>query len=350
MTQQTQQNNGPGTHPGEATEPNWGTASLPDLKIPPIWCPIPTRVHPDTEGIETHLVTWAQRFSLIRDDATAQRIVDCRFGKFTALCYPRANDLPLLAEWMIYMWILDDQVDAGELIPGQGHYDQVVKDLNSQLSLDERPSLPSQSPLVRAFQDLWRRTAPSRSQPWRERFLTHFRDCLLRSARDFQVRDRPMELDEFLRRRRINTAVELALDLIEVANEAELPGAITFSDLYRTIRHSANDVIGWVNDIYSVRKELSRGDSAHLVAVLRNNTGVTWDEAARKAVDMVESAIRSHLRSIEDLQAVRPFLELNADEWQTVDDSIAGIGSWIAGSLEWMSSGARYGHPTTGTA
>jgi hypothetical protein len=107
-------------------------------------------------------------------------------------------------------------------------------------------------------------------------------------------------------------------------------------------RAAANDVLSWTNDIFSLRKELSRGDelmrleTENLVAFLRRAHHGPWAEAMLRAADMI--AARTHVFR----QTTRRLL--GGPQTPAVTCCVTGLEDWIAGNLRWSQGCGRYQH------
>ena len=325
------------------------------LNIPPIGCPFEARMHPDVDGVADHLLRWARRSLLIRTPSAAERFHQAGFGRFAAAVYPRATQLHLVAEWQSHNWLADDQLDEGLSLADPRDRERVAHQLLAQLPVDvpwlrrsprrETPGLSHPaSPLTAALSDLWHRTAKPMSRAWRNRFVGHYRDFLGFTLLPHSARGRltPGTLAAFVERRRHNSGCEMSFDLSAVATETEVPAEVADSDPYRTVRRCANDVISWTNDIFSVRKEMARGDEDHLVAVLRRVHDTSWDEALSRAVDMVGQRTDDFVVACDDLRDMRGLYGVAASEWRAVEESLTDLEGWISGSLEWHRWSPRY--------
>ncbi|SEO29841.1 terpene synthase family protein [Actinacidiphila rubida] len=323
--------------------------------IPPIWCPFEARMHPDADGVADHLVEWARRSLLIRTPSAAERFHRAGFGRFSAAVYPRATQLHLVAEWQGHNWLADDQLDEGLTLADPKDRERVADQLLSQLPEDlSWLHLPvrrgtagashAASPLTAALSDLWHRTARPMSRAWRRRFVGHYRDFLAFTLLPHSARGRltPPTLAAFVERRRQNSGCEMSFDLSAVATQTEVPAVVADSEPYRTVRRCANDVISWTNDIFSVRKEMARGDEDHLVAVLRRVHDTTWDEALARAVDMVKHRTGDFVIACDDLRDMRRLYGVDDFGWRAVTESLTDLEGWISGSLEWHRWSPRY--------
>lgn len=316
-----------------------------ETDAPPIWCPFPVRIHPDTEGLDDDLVAWAQTFGLIRSPEHEQQIRHAGFGAFAARVHPDALHLRLVAQWYLFAWLLDDPLDEEDMASSKEAAIRIATELKDQFRIDFLlPSPPVHpSPLASAWSDLWRRTAPTMSLEWRARFLSHYRDYLAVTVRDVQYyQNRPPELGNYLRRRRINSGGQAALDLIEVASLDELHPDFVNSDLYRSTRTAAIDVMSWTNDIFSFPREAAHGDNDNLVAILKTSQSLTWSQAVQAAVVMTETETKDFIRSCEDLQDACIFYDLPPHAWRTATKNLHAVAEWLAGNLDWHRRSDRY--------
>ncbi|GAA2138147.1 terpene synthase family protein [Streptomyces synnematoformans] len=314
-----------------------------EVTFPPISCPIRARLHPEAAGLDDHIIAWARHADLIRDGMATDHFHRAGFGRFTAAVYPRARQLELVAEWQLYNWIVDDQLDEGHVARTAAQRLHTAARLCAQLDPDLDAPAPS-GPLAAALADLWERTAKPMSRAWRERFAAHYRDFLAFTILPHTepARIGRQSLADFRRRRRLNSGCEMSFDLIEPANFTEIPPAVAASDAYRAVRDAANDVISWTNDIYSVHKEIARGDHDHLAAVLWRLGGGTWQDALDEAAARVGDRTADFASAVRDVRAMRPLFGLDPGRWAPVEESLADLGDWIAGSLEWHRWSPRY--------
>lgn len=313
------------------------------VTFPPIFCPIPARLHPEAAGLDDHIIAWARHCDLIRHGSAAAHFHSAGFGRFAAAVYPRADRLELVAEWQVYNWIVDDRLDEGHVDLSHDQRLRTAAELCAQLDPDLDAPEPT-GPLAVALADLWERTAKPFSPAWRERFAAHYRDFLWYTILPHAdpARIAAQSLADYARRRRLNSGCEMSFDLIEPANSAEIPAEVAASDAYRAVRDAANDVISWTNDIYSVHKETARGDHDHLAAVLWRLDGGTLQAALDRAAAMVARRTEDFGSACRDVRGMRELFGLSPGRWEAVEASLTDLGSWIAGSLEWHDWSPRY--------
>jgi hypothetical protein len=147
------------------------------VTFPSISCRIPARLHSEAAGLDDHIIAWARHADLIRDGLATAHFHRAGFGRFAAAVYPRAGQLELVAEWQLFNWIVDDQLDEGHVTRTTAQRLHTAAELCAQLDPDLEAPAPA-GPLAAALADLWERTAKPLSHAWRERFAAHYRDFL----------------------------------------------------------------------------------------------------------------------------------------------------------------------------
>ncbi|MFB9904030.1 terpene synthase family protein [Allokutzneria oryzae] len=115
------------------------------------------------------------------------------------------------------------------------------------------------------------------------------------------------------------------------------------TDQLRTMYNWAADVVVWVNDIVSLRKELVAGETTNGVLVLAQERGNGLQDAIdavyRKVADYVEEF--THARDELALLSSR-WLGLDAQERAAVTSFVEGMESWMRGNLDWSRRSDRY--------
>src|SRR4029079_10171473 len=72
---------------------------------------------------------------------------------------------------------------------------------------------------------------------------------------------------------------------------SELPEAVHGSPELRALRRAAGNAICWINDLFSLRKELARGETNNLVVVLQRAHRCSLQEAIDRTHAMTEGEI-----------------------------------------------------------
>lgn len=305
-----------------------------------IWCPFAERINTlvSLAHVERQLLAWAVDADLLTDPVLRARFTEARFGECAAYVYPDASDLLLHAKWCAWLFIADDEFDENRA-PATGGIDEGVL---QYLPVDGAPAAEPTSAVTRALTELWREIADGMSPELRERFRRHV-DQYCRSYATDMARARTgsaPSLGAYIALRRDSGAVETCVDLIERQKGADLTTTPDTIATVRALRTATNDVVCWTNDIASVGKEVRHGELNNLVAVLRQDTGFSWDKANVLATRMVSARVRD----FESLQR-RLF---TTDPSSEATMFVEGLRHWIAGSRAWHLTSPRYAQQLAG--
>jgi hypothetical protein len=304
-----------------------------------IWCPYKARTNTlvSLAHLERQLYAWAVDAGLLADPALRSRFTQARFGECASYVYPDAPDLLVYAKWGAWLFIADDEFDENRA-PESGGIDEGVL---QYLSEDGAEAAEPTSAVTRALTELWPELAAEMSPELRARFRRHV-DQYCRSYATDVARARTgtaPTLAAYLDLRRHSGAVETCVDLIERQKGADLTTTQDTIATVRALRTATNDVVCWTNDVASVGKEVSHGELNNLVAVLRQETGQSWDGARTLAARMTSARVR-------DFESLQRQL-LTADETREAAVFIEGLRNWISGSLAWHRTSPRYAEQVT---
>jgi hypothetical protein len=222
---------------------------------------------PDSARIETSTREWITRFGLGRSDAGTEGLVQSRFGEAAAYGYPDAP-LPvaeLAAGWFAWLFFNDDHHEEGPHGSTQNWAD-VTEAVRGTLETGEAAGPLADTPLIRALADLSYRFDALASPAWKRRFARHLMDVMTGGLRDIQLRDggTPLPLVEYIPLRRDASAVLTCFDVIEVCAHAELPDHVYRSPALQEIILAGADLFSWINDLYSLDKEIACGIVSNL--------------------------------------------------------------------------------------
>jgi hypothetical protein len=191
------------------------------------------------------------------------------------------------------------------------------------------------SPLGRALLDIRHRLYPIGSSDWYERFLDnmalYFDGCLAESKNRAQARTPEFEEYRFLRRASVGTYP--CFDLLEPSGCGELSASTLANPALGILRDLASDIIAWVNDIVSHRKESAFSDPHNVVTVLMAECGLSIDDAIDKTIDIHNEALQTFHSLSEGL------IE---SEGESARRYVAGLSQWMRGVFDWSFQSERY--------
>lgn len=305
-----------------------------------IFCPFPAEVHPDGSAIESQLLAWAERHRLVTSAASKARFVSARFGACAALTYPRASDLPVLAKWLVWLFMLDDQFDENII---NGQTEEARRMVSEILRIFEKWTKPLSgtnfdNPFLASLCDTLEGIANLRvSTSWKRRFISHACSYVTTYCSDTanSRHSGPLDLASYRALRRDSGAVETCIDLIEASICVDLSKYHENHRRVLPLREAANDIICWTNDIFSLEKELAHGEMNNIVAVLRGEGSETWEHATGRALKMIEK------RTLDFLDVKSELIESCTTKGELLN-YVTGIENWISGSLRWHQESRRY--------
>lgn len=248
----------------------------------------PSALHPAVRSIGARVDEWAGAQGLVLGDPDASPMGRARFERLAGRILPDADEerVTLLAQWLVWLFALDDAIDDAAL----GGSATAVHGLYTDLlgALRRGHAKPEARPLEIALTALWRATVPGMSRDWRLRFLMHMEEHRAGCAEEAVDRrtGRTPTLQEFpaLRRR---AAGPFLYDLVEPMLRVELPGELVTGPAWKNLVQGTADMIVWSNDVVSYAKEATRGDVHNHVSVVCAAYGFEATQAARWVVDYI---------------------------------------------------------------
>ncbi|TDD84482.1 terpene synthase family protein [Actinomadura rubrisoli] len=294
--------------------------------------------HPDLASAGHELLGWVESMGLVTTDAAKQRLAAERHDLGAALIVPEGSrdDLALTAQWSAFICLLDDRFDATPLGTHPDRVRTVMRPLTDILRGDDTAQCakcPS-DPLVRAFNDLWRRTAAGMPPAWRHRFTADYQDFADASCEEAEIRaaGRELSLREYvvLRSRTITSAP--MMDVLERTGPFGLT-AVAHAPEVKDLRRTAIDVVGWTNDVGAGAAETSRGQ-LNLVSLVARERELPDAQAVAYAKSMIRRRLRDFERACAELSGKGSGTEMRR--------CVAAMRLYLYGTLQWCSLTRRY--------
>lgn len=283
---------------------------------------------------------WSRDIGIVTDSGTEARLLGVETGSFAACSYPAASPevVKLCSDFVAWLFLFDDlYCEAFDADPTNLRL--FFREYGILMRSREVSSL---TPYQSALFDIKERALSNHGadQRWAERFVvdleTYFEGCAQEAP--FRKSGRFPSVAEY-RQVRLGTIgarplfdlIELSTgyldDLPELADENKAQGL-------KRAREAASLTFGWINDVFSYRKESSAGDPLNLVAVLKNEGSLSAEEAFDAAVDVY----RNELATLEsESQKLR-----EGGISDTLDRYLRGLEDWLHGNLAWSTTCPRY--------
>lgn len=280
----------------------------------------------------------ASRAGLLRTDNLARFKA---FNSLVAYVYPRASmDAAVACSlWCNWLFFFDDALDEDRGACSDPA--RVRGQMEHYLSLLEGGSSAGLTGPLEVLTLEFRKRALELSGPaWLARFCANVRDYLFRGvlpAVENYRSSRTPSLAEYVEQRDHDGAVLTALDLIEVAEGIELPGAALSSPDMALARLSCVRTIGFFNDIVSYPKEVIRHKNPNnLVHVLMTEHGISVREALHEALSITNEAARTITRAEASIRSRLP------GGPHPIKDYLNAMRAWQRGNIDYSLEGERY--------
>ncbi|MDX6743241.1 terpene synthase family protein [Actinocorallia sp. A-T 12471] len=302
----------------------------------------PCRVHERLWPIGEESTAWARTHGLVLGESDSTRLGRGRFERLVCRLLPDVAPARavLVAEWLVWLFALDDQIDDGGLGGSATAVDALYEPLI--LTLRRGDARPGASVLEASLADLWARTAPGMSQDWRRRFRDHVawhrQGCL-----DEAVARRTGELPAPGRypavRRRLHAP--FLLDLLEPALGAEVPAEVLGTKTWQLLRDGTADVTAWCNDLVAYTRE--EHSPLNHVAVTARQLGLSPRTAAAVLVhERIWARLEDVARAARALDGEMRRLRLDPVRARGVSRVACAMLAAPRAQLDWLHECGRY--------
>lgn len=314
-----------------------------ESELPDIYCPFPQRTNPHVGHTREHLDSWTRSTGLVHRESARERFEQADFAAFVGMVHPTADpgQLDLVADWFVWLFLVDDQLDDGHL----GRDPERVRHVVARMRAVVDGTAPDPEPgedlprAVVALTDLWERTVPDVPPHWRTRFAFHL-VAYLTTATTWEAGNRadgvvPSE-ETYIAKRRHTGAIHVCMDLIEIVAGIEAPASIHNDPRFITALEAACNVVCWANDVYSYEKEQVLGEIHNLVHLVRHHRGLGEQEALDLVAERIATETERFLTAEDELLELYPQLS------GLLVPYLDGMRSWMRGNLDWSMRTPRY--------
>ncbi|MFB7462444.1 lyase [Streptomyces sp. NPDC056224] len=313
---------------------------LNSFSVPDFHLPFGNSKHPQAAQANAEATSWVVRHELVTD--AVEHFAGIGFGHLAGRV---SGEVPyerivLLAEWMAWSFVLDDQHDhlirTGEL----DAWGPVSAAITGYVETGRAGSASSSTnPLVTGFIDLCDRILAGMSEGTAARYRSHV-PLMLRSL-DQEAGNRgpgalPAVQDYILMRRHSSQMLPM-MDMVEAGLGIDLPQRIHDLPEFQEVVASAVDVISWGNDVFSLPKEHSCGDNNNLVSLIASWDRCSLADAVRAVEDRIQVRIEEFLAGEQHLiQALDARGETDPSLRAAVSRCVRSFEDWMIGADLWQ--------------
>ncbi|MFE0422148.1 hypothetical protein [Streptomyces sp. NPDC058953] len=308
----------------------------PALRIPPLYCPFPDRIHPDADEIDRASLGWLDELALIADPAVRARFGRSRIGWQASRTTPCADTelVQLHSDWQMWLFAFDDirsEETAAGARPGP-----MARGLVSFLRILQDPGtrVDEEDAFTAGLRSLRRRLEAVASQVQVDRFVTSVLGYWFAQVWEAANRAEAVwpTVEEYTAMRVHSGAVPTCLALIDVVGRFELSAAELARPEVKALTTKAVNSVCWANDIHSYEKESTRSHHpVNLPTLLHRRDRGTVQEAIDLAAKMHDAEVAAYC-------ALRPRVPAGPELERYLD----GLQSWMRGNLTWSLSTGRY--------
>lgn len=304
--------------------------------------PFPYRISPALQVARVRHVAFLRRHGLIKSDASEERYLLDKIPELASMLYPQ-TDAPgtlLAADLIGWMAFFDDFCSRSAYTPGG-----VASLCDEFIALTgTNPDRTPRSPLAGAWFDVWERECSGKTLTWQRNALEHWRTFMRAYKEEAIEREGGgvPGLKRYMRLRRTTVGRSVYADLIEAAGGFEIPAHAVESPQLQEMIDIWSDVVGYVNDAYSLEREQAQGEVHNVILVLRAEHQCSLEEAVKLTCQIVDTRLFRFKELDDGFCETGSRLNLDALQWENVERYIDGLRSLMRGNYDWSRITGRY--------
>lgn len=315
-------------------------AQLSSFSVPDFHLPFGNSKHPGAARANTEATSWVLRHELVT--AAAEQFSGIGVGHLAGRV---SGDVPyerivLLAEWMAWSFVLDDQHDhlirTGEVAAWRPITDAITVYLRT--GRIEGPAA-GRNPLVTGFIDLCDRILAGMSEGTAARYRAHvplMLHSLDQEAGNRAAAGRPA-VQEYVLMRRHSSQILPMMDMVEAGLGIDLPQNVHDLPEFQALAASVLDVISWGNDVFSLPKEHACGDTNNLVSLISFWERCSLPDAVQAVEGRIQERIEQYLTEERRLiQAIDALPGTDPSLLDAVTRCVRSYEDWMIGADLWQ--------------
>ncbi len=318
------------------------TAPRRPVQIPDLYCPFNPAVHPAAAHVHAESIAWARAMGLARTEQHVEALHKARVGWLVGRAFPVAGDLPALqvaSDWTTLFCLIDNHI---ENIRGPALSHVYLSGLLKVFRDGAAPLIAD--PFAHAFRDLRERMIEVGMPTWIDRFgeqLERLFKTFVDEAK-YRVLEAVPDLKRYRKMREVSVGLYFGFRLGELTDGIELPAVAREHPVIRNLESRAAYIVGLANDIYTVEKEMARGEVNNMVLVLMHEEGIDFDHALGRAADLHDAETREFMTQVESLPSFGDAVDVQVRRYVEV------LTSMISGHRIWARETGRYESVTMG--
>ncbi|WP_157777749.1 terpene synthase family protein [Nocardia terpenica] len=320
------------------------TRDSPDRKVPPLWCPIQTAIHPEWRRIDENSTLWLERYQIPQDDSLRAAIVSIGAGRFGARFLPHAQiwGAQVIADFWAWVFAFDTVIDEGTIAASPEEIGIWAAQLTRQLETASYRGIieiRTIDPFATALLDILHRLLSIASPILIALWIAAFKGSMLswiRESANRKFQSAP-NLNDYAMTRIESTFVRVALLITAAVDGAEVSALQLERPSVRALTEMCSFIMGIDNDIISFAKERE-----HPVEGYNNIVDILQVSQSSRTAINAALAIRD--------RTLRRFLQLRSKLHESSNTPLRryldNLASNIRGNIDASFECPRYTHST----
>ena len=309
------------------------------FEIPPLYCPIPSAIHPCTDLLRERTDAWLSSYEFFTREDVRSLVTGSNWVEADGLTWPVGDEqaMQVIADWSIIICSLDSLTTHSG--PGSRNPAELSKTCARLLRVLEVPDaalIEEPNPFIGPWRDVAQRfkdaATPTQHRRWIEGHRGFFGGIAWEQA--LALSGALPTLNEYACVRMHTIGVGPATAAIEFTRGIEVPDWEMDSPPVRAVNEAWALLNGWDNDLFSYNKDRATGRNgsmrgepvANLVGLLILTHGYTLPEALTRSVEL-----RNRVMSL----FVRLRAQLLPKASPALREYLEGVGNAIRGVIEW---------------
>lgn len=306
------------------------------VRIPDLYCPFNPAVHPAAAHVHAESIAWARAMGLARTETHVEALHKARVGWLVGRAFPVADHLPALqvaADWTTLFCLIDNHI---ENIRGPALSHVYLSGLLKVFRDGAAPLIAD--PFAQAFRDLRERMIEVGVPSWIDRFGEQL-DRLFKTFVDeakYRVLETVPDLKRYRKMREVSVGLYFGFRLGELTDGIEIPPIAREHSVIRSLESRAAYIVGLANDIYTVEKEMARGEVNNMVLVLMHEENLEFEAALERAAGLHDAETREFMHQVGTLPSFGAEVDGHIRRYVEV------LTSMISGHRIWARETGRY--------
>jgi len=313
--------------------------------IPPLDCPIPPLVSNYVEQVDERTIEWACSHGLASDDRAKHKLREGKFGWFGARVHPHDSfdELSLVTDWLTWLFYHDDIWCDDVAIKQRGDLRRFIAAHQRFMAILNGVTVRTEryDPLDSSLADIRRRLLEKTSADGLQHFIHSVKDYFEGNLWEVSNHTQGVipDITTYMKMRPFAGGVNTCLEIGCIVAQIRLKPDVHEHLYVRQLTLLANNCATWINDLFSLSKEIREGNMSNLILTVCNERQCSLQAAINTVAEMCNAEIRAFSSLLSRFSDIPPLRYQRDTDLQRY---IALLQRWIRGNLDWSLETRRY--------